>query len=83
MMVNYVASDGTIRQCAIVEKLSPGAARIQLGKNELALVQHSLKGEPGTFHYVNETIEKKTSTQAPTKAEPTESTQPTKNPERK
>lgn len=70
--VNYVTEKGAIRQGTILEQLSPGAARIQLNKTDSVLAQHSLEGEPGSFHYPSEEV-KKTSASA-SKAASTEST---------
>jgi hypothetical protein len=72
--VNYVTDDeGHFKKGRIVEVISQGAARIQLGENSHAIAEYSETGGAGTFHYPDEAKavkaaaaepEKKTSTPA-------------------
>jgi phosphosulfolactate phosphohydrolase-like enzyme len=49
-----VIIDGKTQQGTIVDVLSQGAARIQLGDNSSVQASHSISGKDGTFHYLDE-----------------------------
>lgn len=46
-----VVIDGKAKKGTIVEVISQGAARIELGDGSTIQASHSLLGEEGTFHY--------------------------------
>ncbi len=53
--VNYVTDEeGHYKKGKIVEVISQGAARIELGENSHALAEYSTEGGAGTFHFPDE-----------------------------
>jgi hypothetical protein len=59
--VIYVDGDGKIHDGVITDVFTPGAGRITLGDKGSVQASYSEKGEPGTFHYPDqsEAIQKK------------------------
>lgn len=68
-----VIVDGKAKKGTIVEVISQGAARIELGDKSHIQASYSDTGEEGTFHYADETKavrESDTFGDAPASAEP-------------